>query len=374
MQVKIFNSNWRQMPLFLKLLAYLSILSNLFLVLTYLNYLIPPTISWFNSLIGLAYPIIVLVNIFFLFFWLLKKELFFLYSLIVLILGFYHHSRYLQITPINTKIKGQSKEIKVMSYNVRLFDLYNWTENKKTRDLIIQQIKKVNPDVICFQEYYYSSKLNFQTRDLIINELNMNYYHENFSHESKKDSKFGIATFSKFPIIESDFISFENDKSNQCIWTDINIDKDTLRVYNAHLGSIRFNYSDYKIIGGKGSPLWPYQQKPTRQIFKRLKLGFQKRQEQISLLIPQISKSPHKTIICSDINDTPLSYAYHQFDKYFTDSFTKSANGIEGTYIGNIPGLRIDYIWHSKELKSTNFTTHQEKLSDHKAISASIYY
>ncbi|MDG2369176.1 MAG: endonuclease/exonuclease/phosphatase family protein [Flavobacteriales bacterium] len=374
MQVKIFNSNWRQMPLFLKLLAYLSILSNLFLVLTYLNYLIPPTISWFNSLIGLAYPIIVLVNIFFLFFWLLKKELFFLYSLIVLILGFYHHSRYLQITPINTKIKGHSKEIKVMSYNVRLFDLYNWTENKKTRDLIIQQIKKVNPDVICFQEYYYSSKLNFQTRDLIINELNMNYYHENFSHESKKDSKFGIATFSKFPIIESDFISFENDKSNQCIWTDINIDKDTLRVYNAHLGSIRFNYSDYKIIGGKGSPLWPYQQKPTRQIFKRLKLGFQKRQEQISLLIPQISKSPHKTIICSDINDTPLSYAYHQFDKYFTDSFTKSANGIEGTYIGNIPGLRIDYIWHSKELKSTNFTTHQEKLSDHKAISASIYY
>jgi endonuclease/exonuclease/phosphatase family metal-dependent hydrolase len=362
------------MPLFLKLLAYLSLLSNLFLVITYLNYLTPPSISWLNSLLGLAYPIIVLVNVIFLFFWLFRKELFFLYSLIVLIFGYYHHSRFIQITPINIKIENKSKEIKVMSYNVRLFDLYNWTENKKTRDLIIQQIKEVNPDVICFQEYYYSKNVDFKTRKLIIKELNMNYYYEKFSHESNKNSKFGIATFSKFPIIESDFISFENDKSNQCIWTDIKIKKDTLRVYNAHLGSIRFNYSDYKVIGGKGSPLWDYQQKPTRQIFKRLKLGFEKRQEQISILIPKITQSPHKKIICSDINDTPLSYAYHQFDKYFTDSFTKSANGIEGTYIGNIPGLRIDYIWHSKELKSTNFTTHKEKLSDHKAISASIYY
>ena len=362
------------MSLLLRLFAYLSILSNLVLICCYLNYLIPPSFSWLYALIGLGYPIIILINVFFLLFWILKKELFFLYTLIVLISGYYHHSRYIQLTPIDIKVDENLKELKVMSYNVRLFDLYNWTENKKTRDLIIQQIKDANPDVICFQEYYYSSKLNFQTRDLIIKELNLNYYYENFSHESKKSSKFGIATFSKFPIIKSNYIAFENDKSNQCIWTDIKVKEDTLRVYNAHLGSIRFNYSDYKVIGGKGNPLWPYQQKPTRQIIKRLKLGFQKRQQQVNILIPQIINSPHRAIICSDLNDTPLSYAYHQFDRNFTDSFTKSGNGIGGTYIGNIPGLRIDYIWHSKQLASTNFTTHSKALSDHKAISASIYY
>ena len=69
--------------------------------------------------------------------------------------------------------------------------MYNWTENKKTRDLIIQQIKDANPDVICFQEYYYSSKLNFQTRDLIIKELNMHYYYEHFSHESQNPYQSG---------------------------------------------------------------------------------------------------------------------------------------------------------------------------------------
>ena len=176
MQVKIFNSKWRQMSLPLRLFAYLSILSNLVLICCYLNYLVPPSFSWLYALIGLGYPIIVLINVCFLLFWMLKKELFFLYTLIVIISGYYHHSRFIQITPLELKLNANLDELKVMSYNVRLFDLYNWTENEKTRDLIIQQIKDANPDVICFQEYYYSTKLNFQTRDLIIKELNMNYY------------------------------------------------------------------------------------------------------------------------------------------------------------------------------------------------------
>ena len=47
-----------------------------------------------------------------------------------------------------------SKHVKVMSFNVRLFDLYNWSNNRKTREEIIQFIRKENPDVIAFQEYY----------------------------------------------------------------------------------------------------------------------------------------------------------------------------------------------------------------------------
>ena len=45
-------------------------------------------------------------------------------------------------------------KLKVMSFNVRLFDLYNWSQNEK-QNQIISFIKKENPDIICFQEYYY---------------------------------------------------------------------------------------------------------------------------------------------------------------------------------------------------------------------------
>jgi endonuclease/exonuclease/phosphatase family metal-dependent hydrolase len=60
-------------------------------------------------------------------------------------------------------------------------------------------------------------------------------------------------------------------------------------------------------------------------------------------------------------------------DKELKDAFTYSGIGFGGTYIGKFPGLRIDYIWHDKRLSSSNFITHPEKFSDHKAISADIF-
>ena len=62
----------------------------------------------------------------------------------------------------------------------------------------------------------------------------------------------------------------------------------------------------------------------------------------------------------------------YTFSEIFKDSFTKSGFGIGGTYIGKISFLRIDYIWHDKKLDSFNFKTHQNQLSDHKAISVEI--
>ena len=73
-----------------------------------------------------------------------------------------------------------------------------------------------------------------------------------------------------------------------------------------------------------------------------------------------------------DMNDTPSSYCYNAFDQNFIDAFTVSGKGFGGTYIGKIPALRIDYIWHDKSLGSTNFVVHHQKLSDHKAISTEI--
>ena len=100
---------------------------------------------------------------------------------------------------------------------------------------------------------------------------------------------------------------------------------------------------------------------------------FQIVQKQISQLIPIINQSPFKKIICCDLNDTPISYAYNRMDRHLKDAFTYSGIGLGGTYIGKVPGLRIDYIWHDKRLSSNNFLTHREELSDHKAISADIF-
>lgn len=355
-----------------RIIAYITLIFNFFLLFSYVAYLSDPIRTTWIAFTGLVYPILITTNIILCAYWLIRKNLFFLTTLLLIIGGFYHHSRFFQISYKTYSPTENQKTIKIMSYNVRLFDLYNWTENKETKKAIINQIKEANPDVVCFQEYFYSSNNDFITRNMIAEELKMPYFHESFSDESKGSSYFGLATFSKYPIINKQNHRFNNDNSNQCMWSDVVLKEDTFRIFNAHIGSIRFNYSDYKIIGGKGSPLWPHEERPKQKIIKRLNDGFKKRSIQVKKLISILNQSNYPRIICSDINDTPISYAYHQFDKYFKDSFINSGNGIGSTYVGKFPGLRIDYIWHDKNLTSYDFTTHSEELSDHRAISTTI--
>ena len=372
MPVSIFNFGVKNMSWRGKIFAYLTIVFNLLLFFSYLAFLSDPTKNSGIAFLGLAYPILVTINLILFFIWFIKRDIFFFPTLILLILGMYHHSRFLQINPKISENNSYNEKIKVMSFNVRLFDLYNWTHNEEVKSKIIQLIKKQKPEIICFQEYFYDNNKEFITREIILKELGFEHYHESFTDESNKNSLFGLATFSKFPIINKGSLAFKNDHSNHCMWSDIVCESDTIRVFNTHLGSIRFNNSDYKIIGGKGSPLYSHQKIPKQDIFNRLKIGFSKRAQQITELVPYLKESPFKRILCSDLNDTPISYAYNQLSNLFTDSFTKSGFGIGGTYIGKVPFLRIDYIWHDKDLDSFNFKTHQNQLSDHKAISVEI--
>jgi endonuclease/exonuclease/phosphatase family metal-dependent hydrolase len=372
MPVSIFNFGVKNMSWRGKIFAYLTIVFNLLLFFSYLAFFSDPTKNSGIAFLGLAYPILVTINLILFFIWFIKRDIFFFPTLILLILGMYHHSRFLQINPKISENNSYNEKIKVMSFNVRLFDLYNWTHNEEVKSKIIQLIKKQKPEIICFQEYFYDNNKEFITREIILKELGFEHYHESFTDESNKNSLFGLATFSKFPIINKGSLAFKNDHSNHCMWSDIVCESDTIRVFNTHLGSIRFNNSDYKIIGGKGSPLYSYQKIPKQDIFNRLKIGFSKRAQQINELVPYLKDSPFKRVLCSDLNDIPISYAYNQLSNLFTDSFTKSGFGIGGTYIGKVPFLRIDYIWHDKDLDSFNFKTHQNQLSDHKAISVEI--
>ena len=67
-----------------------------------------------------------------------------------------------------------------------------------------------------------------------------------------------------------------------------------------------------------------------------------------------------------------LIFLYWPIIQTFKDAFTISGFGFGGTYIGKIPFLRIDYIWHDKNLQSLNFKTHKSEFSDHRAISTEI--
>ncbi len=276
-------------------------------------------------------------------------------------MGWSHISDFAQINLLSDSKTDSS--FKFMSYNVKLFNIYDWNNNKSHRDNIISVIDKENSDIIAFQEFYIDNTGEFSTTDTI-KELESLKHSHIFINKKAYQHYFGIATFSRYPIINKGEINFEN-TSNLCIYTDIKIDDDTIRVYNNHLESIRFNPENYNFIDSLSYKNEDERINGTKAIIKKMKLAYLKRAKQVDIISKHIKSSPYKVIVCGDFNDTPISYTYNTLVDELKDAFKESGNGIGNSYAGLFPSFRIDYILHSDELNSINYKTIRKDYSDH---------
>lgn len=355
-----------------KIIFILNIFFSVSLLLSYLAACVNPSLFYLLAFFGLAYPFFLVINIIFVLFWLLtwKRQIF--VSLASILIGWSHLGKFIEVNPDQNN-NGSGQKIKIMSFNVRVFDLYNWTGNTKTRNKIFDLLKDESADIICFQEFFYSEKKNyFNTLDTLLQIQEAKNFHTEFTKTVLDTHRFGIATFSKFPILNRGKVEFATIGNNLCIYSDIKINEDTIRVYNAHLASLHFARSDYKFLDEIAQVETGEQMKGIRQILKRIKEAFIKRASQADAISKHISESPYRVILCGDFNDTPHSYAYSTISGNLKDAFTESGNGIGATYIGRISPFRIDYILHSQSLFSSGFETIPEELSDHYPISCTI--
>ena len=111
--------------------------------------------------LGLGFPVLLLINIFFVLFWLVKRGAWFWGALLTVIVTIPFQMKIFSLNIIATEIPAQSKsQFKLMSYNVRLFDLYNPIKKEalNTRNSIFNYLRKENPDILCIQEYYQREK------------------------------------------------------------------------------------------------------------------------------------------------------------------------------------------------------------------------
>lgn len=350
-----------------KILICINLLLIASLLLSYLSVYISPEDLWVLAFFGLVYPYILLLNLFFLIYWLIrKKKKLFILSLLVIALGWSYITDLIQLPFSSNKQANTESSLKFLSYNIRLFDLYNWSHNKATRDRIFDFINKEKPDILCFQEFYSDDIGYFSTLDTLTKFQKASYSHTAYTSNVQKVYHFGIATFSTYPIVSKGSIRFEK-TGNICIYTDIKINNDTIRIYNNHLESIRFQAENYNFIDSiylKNNE----QIKGVKDIMRKLKYAYIKRAHQADIISENIQQSPYPVIVCGDFNDTPVSYAYHKIKNNLKDAFVESGSGIGNTYLGKLPFLRIDFILHSKTLKSCKFEIPKVKFSDHYPI------
>lgn len=349
----------------------LNVIHSLLMIGAYLATHISPNSIPHLAFLGLGYPILLIVGLVFIVFWFFVRSKFIFITLVTLLFGVNHLRHFYAVTLWQAEMENP---IKVMSFNVHVFDLYSPETREQNRDDIFEFLQTENTDVICFQEFFHQEgSTNFQTKELMIPAIEMPFYHERYTHELSNSRYFGVATFSKYPIIHRGEISFDNDPNNYCIYSDIVRETDTIRVFNGHLGSIRLANDDYEFFGEDGGTRrYLNDDQGRQQILSRLKQAFEKRAVQSEKVAAQIKASPYPTIFCGDINDTPVSYSYSCFINELYDSFVECGNGVGQTYIGKVPSNRIDYIFHSEEFESANFTTHDVNLSDHKPVSVKL--
>lgn len=344
----------------------LTIASTLSLIISYLSPFIAPSKSDIVPLFGLAYSVIITINIILLIGWVIAKSKWSFLIIITILTGFNLHFRVFTLG--SNKDSENKNKLSLLSYNVRGFGIYHEESESFSNQYskIYQYIKSKDVDVICFQEFFEGFPKGFKSTIDGFRNTNVNGKNYYFSNINKK---FGVVTLSKYPIIKSGVLVLAGNKSRS-IFTDILKENDTLRIINVHLQSIRLDQDDIERIDKEEVDI----EKTSLAVYRKLSLAFKLREDQVLDLEKAIKDSPHKTILCGDFNDTPMSFSYNQISKLLTDVYKSTNTGIGSTYAGKLPAGRIDYIFASDEFKPVSFDIQSSTVSDHFAINAIVSY
>lgn len=364
----------RGIHFFSKFILGMNILVVFALLLSYLASYVDPGKFWIISFFGLAYPAILIINILFIIYWLLRMPKLALISGLAILAGWSVILNYIGFRE-NTAImvpKSSDSFIRVMSYNVHNFKQFGDNNDRLTKEQILDIIRKEQPDVVCFQEFFSRKRGEYNFRKHIKQILGTEYYYFKPSTDNGYEA-IGMAIFSKFPIVNQGNIEFNrNMNMNEAVFADIRKGDKTFRVYNVHFQSISFQPEDYQYLKKITTEMMKTDVESSKKIGSRLKNAFIKRSNQVKMVKEHAEKSPLPHIIAGDFNDTPISYTVKTISRDMNNCFRKKGSGFGITYNGAFPNFQIDYIFTSTEFEVKNYLIINKKLSDHYPVRADL--
>jgi len=362
--------NKKRFSLITKILLGFNFLLIAALALSYTAPYVSPDITVIPAFSGLLYPVFLLLNLGFIFWWIFRRKWYFLLSLVAVLSGWGMLNKNISIGWPGSKQHPEQQSLKIISFNVCNFNVQNWHpgETPVTRDSIFSFLKRADAGIVCLQEFFHGEGDYFPTLGTLKNMLQTNYVHTDFVVSGNNSKHFGLATFSRYPMVNKEEIHFPKGFANSAIFSDIIAGRDTFRVFNLHLESIHFSSSDIRFVSELAEPGDKQNKTGGKVIFSKLSNAFKKRSRQAEIIAEYLRQSPYPVILCGDFNDTPSSFAYHTIiTNDLSDAF--SYPGFGKTFAGDIPFLRIDYILHDRDLVSFGYQRYKVNLSDHYPIS-----
>ena len=133
------------------------------ILLTIIAYVLPflaPKAFPLLSVLTLILPLFLLLNALFFIYWLLQLKRQLIFSGIILLLGITFINKFYKFS--SNEVKTEEKDFTVMSYNVRLFNLFEWIEDDTVGDQILSFVNEKNPDILCVQEYSENANIDLR--------------------------------------------------------------------------------------------------------------------------------------------------------------------------------------------------------------------
>ncbi|NRS89258.1 endonuclease/exonuclease/phosphatase family metal-dependent hydrolase [Flavobacterium sp. 7E] len=333
------------------------LLNMVLILVTFIAYVLPflaPKMFPILSVLTLIMPLFFILNGLFFIYWVIQFKKTMVLSGLVLLMG---------ITFINKFYKFSAKELPdddkafvVMSYNVRLFNLFKWLDKEDVPGNILSFINDKNPDILCIQEYSNSANIDLKV-----------YRHKFILMQGNK-IKTAQAIFSKFPIIKEGNIAFPN-SNNNVIYADIKKGKDIIRVYNMHLQSIKISPDVNEI----SENIDVINQEKSQMMLSRISKAFKQQQQQAEIFKEHKKDCNYPIIICGDMNNSAYSYVYRGIKGGLKDAFEEAGVGFGKTYKFRYYPARIDYIFADAKMKVKKFETFSDfENSDHYPIMAEL--
>lgn len=328
-------------------------LNILLIIVTFIAYVLPflsPKIFPILSVLTLVMPLFFILNSLFFIYWFFQFKKRMILSGIVLLIGITFINKFYKFSG-NTYPK-EEKDFVVMSYNVRLFNLFKWIDKNDVAGSIVAFINEKNPDILCIQEFSSSATIDLKV------------YKYKYVLMAGNKIKTGQAIFSKFPIIDQGNIVFPN-SNNNVIYADIKMGKDIIRVYNMHLQSIKISPDVDEI----NDNLEVINKSKSQMLYRRISKAFTQQQQQAEIFKDHESRCEYPVIICGDMNNSAYSYVYRNIKGNLQDCFEEAGKGFGQTYQFKYYPARIDYIFANEKMVVKEFQSFPEmKDSDHYPI------
>lgn len=295
------------------------------------------------STLGMTFPVFLLINLVFIFFWLIFKWRMVWISVCGFLLAYVPISVYM---PINAQKDIPEGALKVISYNVCTYGgNYKYEDGfEHVRDYLFGE----NPDIVCLQEdvdtwrrYVFTSyEKHFAYNDTMV-----------IANTAQSFNALGIHT--KYPIIRRERIAYPSEANGSVVWW-LKVNDDTLVVVNNHFESCHLNSEDREQYRQmlRGEMSRDSVREESKMLLIKLAEANAKRARQIRAVRDYAQQhSQYPVIICGDFNDNPISYSRHTMAEVLTDCFAKTGRGIGLSYNQKAFSFRIDHFFCNEKLE-----------------------